>query len=121
MIEERVTATPEAMESLDKLKQEIGPIMFYQTGGCCDDNLPICFKLDEFIAGQNDVLFGKVNGIPVYVDSRLFDVWENVQLILDIAKGESVEFSIAPGHDLHFVTKSRMITFDLSLDSSSSL
>ena len=32
----RVTATPAALELIEELKAEHGPVMFHQSGGCCD-------------------------------------------------------------------------------------
>ncbi len=112
MTGERVTATPEAREAIQRLKREVGPIMFYQPGGCFDGSLPICFKLVEFIIGENDIFLGKVDGTPVYIDSRQYEEWKNTQLVLDVAPGESVGFSIAAGDNLHFVTKSNFMKAD---------
>lgn len=86
--------------------------MFYQSGGCCDGSLPICFRFGEFILGDNDILLGKLGETPVYIDYRQYDVWKNTQLILDVAPGEPEGFSIAAGEGMHFVTRSNIKKLD---------
>ena len=34
----RVTATPAALEFISALKTKYGPLLFFQSGGCCDGN-----------------------------------------------------------------------------------
>ena len=114
-MEERVTATPEAKKAIERLKAKIGPIMFYHSGGCFDGSLPICFRLGEFITGDNDILLGRIDGTPVYIDKSQHEVWKNNQLVLDVASGEPEIFSIAAGDHLRFVTRSRTIRLDFAL------
>lgn len=109
----RVTATEAAVKSIARLRRNVGPILFYQTGECCDDCPPICFKLMEFIKGDNDVLLGKVMGTPVYVDGDHFDQWKDSQLIIDVENGKPVEFSLAAGNSTHFVTRTRFLRIDI--------
>lgn len=90
--------------------------MFYQSGGCCDGSLPICFKLGEFIIGENDILLGRIDDTPVYIDNRQYEVWKNSQLILDVAKGEPQGFSIGAGDNLHFVTKSKIMKLEFIVE-----
>lgn len=97
---------------MERLKEDVGPIMFYQSGGCCDGSLPICFKLDEFITSDNDILLGRIDDIPIYIDNRQYEVWRNSQLIIDVAPGDPEGFSIAAGDNLHFVTKSKIVNLE---------
>lgn len=41
---ERVKATAETYELLNKLKAKHGPVMFHQSGGCCDGSSPMCYE-----------------------------------------------------------------------------
>jgi uncharacterized protein (DUF779 family) len=75
---------------------ERGPIMFFQSGGCCDGSLPICFDDGEFTIGGHDVCLGSVGGSPFYIDHRQFGAWAGTQLILDVGAGEPEGFSLAP-------------------------
>jgi len=82
----RIVATPEAVDAIKALVSERGPVMFYQSGGCCDGSLPICFDDGELKIGDRDVLMGEVSGCAFYIDARQFAVWSHTQLILDVGK-----------------------------------
>jgi uncharacterized protein (DUF779 family) len=106
----RVVATPAALEAIAQLVAERGPVMFFQSGGCCDGSLPMCFADGEFVIGSHDVLLGEVGGCPFYIDARQYQVWKHTQLILDVGVGEPEGFSLAAGEDRHFVILSRVFT-----------
>src|SRR6185369_10532948 len=44
----RVSATQAALQLIHKLQAEHGPLLFHQSGGCCDGSSPMCFPRDEF-------------------------------------------------------------------------
>ncbi|MGO9342491.1 MAG: DUF779 domain-containing protein [Acidimicrobiales bacterium] len=106
----RVVATPAALEAIAQLVLEQGPVMFFQSGGCCDGSLPICFADGEFVIGPHDVRLDDVGGCAFYIDARQFQVWKHTQLILDVGEGEPEGFSLAAGEDLHFITRSKVFT-----------
>ncbi|MGB7981533.1 MAG: DUF779 domain-containing protein [Candidatus Nanopelagicales bacterium] len=105
-----VVAAPAALDAIAALVAERGPVMFFQSGGCCDGSLPMCFADGEFVIGDHDVLLGAVGGAPFYIDSRQYEVWKHTQLILDVANGEPEGFSLAAGDDQHFITRSQVCT-----------
>ena len=43
----QVTATAEAVALIEKLKAANGPLIFHQSGGCCDGSAPMCYPKDE--------------------------------------------------------------------------
>jgi uncharacterized protein (DUF779 family) len=106
----RVVATPAALEAIAQLVAERGPIMFFQSGGCCDGSLPMCFADGEFVIGNHDVRLGEVGGCPFYIDVRQFQVWKHTQLILDVGIGEPEGFSLAAGEGRHFIIRSKIFT-----------
>lgn len=106
--EPAVVATPVAIEAIARLVAERGPVMFFQSGGCCDGSLPMCFAEGEFVVGDHDVWLGHVGGAPFYIDHRQYEVWKHTQLILDVSAGEPEGFSLAAGDDQHFITRSRV-------------
>jgi uncharacterized protein (DUF779 family) len=106
----RVVATPAALEVIAQLVAERGPVMFFQSGGCCDGSLPMCFAEGEFKIGSHDVRLGEVGGCPFYIDARQYQVWKHTQLILDVGEGEPEGFSLAAGEDRHFIIRSRVFT-----------
>jgi uncharacterized protein (DUF779 family) len=59
-----VIVTPEAEKVTEQLRAEHGPLMFHQSGGCCDGSAPMCFNQEQFRLGANDVLLGEIAGCP---------------------------------------------------------
>ena len=104
----RVIATPAAEAAIRDLVAQRGKLMFFQSGGCCDGSLPICFDLGEFVLNDRDVLLGDVGGCPFYIDHRQFEAWKHTQLILDVSDGLPEGFSLPAGDHGHFVTHSRL-------------
>ena len=48
----RVALTADALQLLRKLWEVHGPLMFHQSGGCCDGSSPMCFPAGEFATGD---------------------------------------------------------------------
>lgn len=103
-----VVATPAALEAIARLAAQRGPVMFFQSGGCCDGSLPLCFAAGEFLVGDHDVRLGEVGGMPLYIDHRQYETWKHTQLILDVGEGDPEGFSLAAGEGKHFITRSRV-------------
>ena len=108
----RVHATGAALEAIARVVADVGPVMFFQSGGCCDGSLPLCFRDGEFIVGDLDVKLDTVGGCPFYIDHRQFEVWKHTQIILDVSDGEPEGFSLAAGPEQHFVIRSRVFDAD---------
>jgi uncharacterized protein (DUF779 family) len=66
----------------------------------------MCFQAGEFIVGDVDLLLGEIEGCPFYIDFRLYEAWNEAELILDVAPGDPEEFSLGPGDGTHFVVRS---------------
>ncbi|RKJ52388.1 DUF779 domain-containing protein, partial [Butyricicoccus sp. 1XD8-22] len=64
---ERVIATEEALALIEKLKEQHGPVMFHQSGGCCDGSSPMCYPEGDLILGNQDVLMGEIGGAKFYM------------------------------------------------------
>jgi len=105
---ERVVATSTALGAIARLVEKCGPMMFFQSGGCCDGSLPMCFEDGEFVIGVHDVLLGYVGGCPYYIDGRQYEAWKNTQLILDVGDGAPEGFSLPAGTDTHFIIRSKV-------------
>ena len=104
----RVVATEAALEAIRRLQGQRGPIMFFQSGGCCDGSLPMCFDDGELLVGDDDVLLGRVGGAAFYIDHRQWETWKHTRLTLDVAPGEPEGFSLAAGVEAHFVIASEV-------------
>lgn len=104
---DKVTATPEAMAFLAEIVADHGPVLFHQSGGCCDGSSPMCYPRDEFRIGEGDVLLGRLaDDTPVYIGGAQFEVWKHTDLILDVVPGRGGMFSLDNGRERRFLTRS---------------
>jgi len=106
----QVTATPAALQLIDELKAAHGPLMFYQSGGCCEGSAPMCFPLGEFRIGSRDVQLGEIAGSPFYISAPQFEYWKHTQLIIDVVPGFGAAFSLEGPGGLQFLTRSHVFT-----------
>lgn len=108
----RILATPEAEAVIDQLKGRFGPLMFHQSGGCCDGSSPMCFEEGEFKVGESDVLLGEVHGCPFYMSKDQYEYWKHTQLTLDVTKGRGSSFSLEIPMGIRFMIRSRLFTME---------
>ncbi len=106
----RVLATPATLELIEKLKAKHGPLMFHQSGGCCDGSAPMCYPRDEFLTGDSDVQLGEIGGCAFYMSRAQFEYWQHTQLIIDVVPGRGGMFSLEGPEGLRFLTRSRLFT-----------
>lgn len=107
---ERVIATDEALQLMEKLKAIHGPLMFHQSGGCCDGSSPMCYPLGEFRTGDSDILLGKIGEAPFYMGKDQYEYWKHTQLIIDVVDGRGGMFSLEGPEGKRFLTRSRIFT-----------
>jgi len=105
---ERVLATPAALELLATLVAQHGPVLFHQSGGCCDGSAPMCFPINEFMVGSSDVKLGTIGDAPFYMSESQFAYWQHTQLIIDAVPGNGGMFSLERPTGLRFLTRSRL-------------
>src|SRR5262249_41715526 len=74
---DKVTATAAALELLAEIVADHGPVLFHQSGGCCDGSSPICYPQSEFLIGDNDVKLGEIGGAPFYISRSQYEVWKH--------------------------------------------
>ena len=109
---DRVLATDATLELIENLQRIHGPLMFHQSGGCCDGSAPMCYAAGEFRVGGNDVKLGQIGGCDVYMDADQFDYWKHTQLIIDVVPGRGHGFTLEAPEGLRFLTRSRVFTDD---------
>jgi len=107
---ERVIATDAALDLIELLKGKHGPLMFHQSGGCCDGSSPMCYPEGDLIIGDQDVLLGKIGEVPFYMNKSQFDYWKHTQLIIDVVVGRGGMFSLEGVEGKRFLTRSRAFT-----------
>jgi len=106
----RIISTDKAAELIVKLEEMHGPLMFHQSGGCCDGSQPMCFSEGEFKTGSSDVCLGIINGCRFYMSRDQFEYWRHTQLILDVTPGRGSSFSLEIPLGVRFYIRSRVFT-----------
>lgn len=93
---------------MDRLARKHGPLMFHQSGGCCDGSSPMCYPRGEFLVGDQDVLLGTLGDTPFYMSRSQFEYWKHTQLTLDVVPGRGGQFSLDNPEGLRFLIRSRV-------------
>jgi uncharacterized protein (DUF779 family) len=106
----QVEATPAALALIEQLKHKHGPLMFYQSGGCCDGSSPMCYPAGDFYLGDQDLLIGTLAETPFYISRPQFEYWKHTQLILDVVPGRGGMFSLEGPEGVRFLIRSRVFT-----------
>ena len=103
----RIAATDSASAEIVRLKAEHGPLLFSQSGGCCDGSSPMCFRDGELLLGPNDLRLGEVDGCPFYIDAEQYERWKRPALVLDVGAGAGSGMSLEELHGVHFLVTPR--------------
>lgn len=112
----RVDVTEEAADMLGRLFRDNGPLMFHQSGGCCDGSSPMCYPDGEFLVSESaDVLWGVldvvgVGRIPVYMSAPQFEYWKHTHLTIDLVPGRGAGFSLEAPTGYRFMIRSRLLS-----------
>ncbi|GAA5074378.1 hypothetical protein HNP84_009502 [Thermocatellispora tengchongensis] len=108
---ERVALTPAAEELVRRLEERHGPVMFHQSGGCCDGSSPMCYPRGEFRVGGVDVLLGHVaGGTPFWMSADQYAYWRFTHLTVDVVPGRGSGFSLEAPEGVRFLLRSRLFT-----------
>jgi hypothetical protein len=106
--------TPAAAELLARLQDRHGPVMFHQSGGCCDGSSPMCYPCGDFLVGDRDVLLGVLDvggeGIAVWISGPQYEVWKHTQLVIDVVPGRGGGFSLEAPEGVRFLSRGRVYT-----------
>jgi len=108
----RVIATDAALALIETLTKKHGPLMFHQSGGCCDGSAPMCYPQGDLIVGDHDKLLGEIGGMPFYISGSQFEYWKHTQLIIDVVPGRGGMFSLEGPEGKRFLTRSRLLEDD---------
>ncbi|MET7452779.1 DUF779 domain-containing protein [Streptomyces sp. NPDC005574] len=110
-----VQLTPGAALLVRRLSETHGPLMFHQSGGCCDGSAPMCYPEGEFRTGDSDVLLAEldVEGVPepvgFWMSRSQYEVWSHTRLIVDVVAGRGSGFSLEAPEGVRFLTRSRVV------------
>ena len=113
----RVDVTPEAATFLVALTAQHGPLMFHQSGGCCDGSSPMCYPVGFFRVGAVDVHLGDlhvdgIDPIEVYMSRSQFEYWKWTHLTIDVVPGRGAGFSVESPEGKRFLIRSRLLVDD---------
>lgn len=107
---ERILITEKAKVIIDQLRDQHGPLMFHQSGGCCDGSSPMCFTVGELMLNETDIWLGNIHGCDFYMSHDQFEYWKHTQLTLNVTPGRGASFSLEIPLGLRFVIESRLFT-----------
>jgi len=107
---DRVSATDATVSLINELKEIHGPLLFHQSGGCCDGSAPMCFARGDFKVGSRDVFLGVINEQPFFMAEDQFSYWEHTHLIIDVVAGRGGMFSVEGPTGKRFLTRSRVFS-----------
>ena len=122
----RVAVTDAAAALLRRLTAQHGPLMFHQSGGCCDGSAPMCYPVGMFLTGPSDVKLGELDialdpstgsgqAIEVFISEAQFEYWKYTHLTIDVVPGRGAGFSVEGPTGNRFIIRSRMLS-DAELD-----
>lgn len=104
----RVSVTPAALEVIELLRRENGPLMFHQSGGCCDGSSPMCYPEGELLLDDSDIWLGRVAECDFYISRDQYEYWKHTQLTVDIVPGRGSSFSLEIPMGVRFLIRSRL-------------
>lgn len=112
----RVALTTGAAELLLLLWDRHGPLMFHQSGGCCDGSAPMCYPAGDFLTGPADVLLGvfTLPGDPAtaelefWMSREQFAYWRHTLLTVDVVEGRGSGFSVEAPEGKRFLVRSAL-------------
>ncbi|MCM0674950.1 DUF779 domain-containing protein [Micromonospora phytophila] len=111
-----VTLTPAAAELIRSLRGQHGPLMFHQSGGCCDGSAPMCYPAGEFRTGGSDVLLASLvlDGVPepveFWISVSQWALWKHTTLTVDVVPGRGSGFSLEAPEGVRFLIRSQLAT-----------
>jgi len=117
----RVALTAVSVELLRKLWAQHGPLMFHQSGGCCDGSAPMCYPAGEFLTGDSDILLGRFDigtgGEPqpleFWMSKEQFNYWSHTHLTVDVVPGRGSGFSVESPEGKRFLIRSTLMDWDV--------
>ncbi|MFC9983078.1 DUF779 domain-containing protein [Microbacterium keratanolyticum] len=110
----RVAVSGDAAALLRQLALQHGPLMFHQSGGCCDGSAPMCYPVGMFLTGPSDVNLGALDvgldaAVDVFMSEAQFEYWKYTHLTIDVVPGRGAGFSVESPTGHRFITRSRML------------
>ncbi|MGO4596800.1 DUF779 domain-containing protein [Terrabacter sp. 2RAF25] len=112
----RVDLTGEAADLLRRLTGIHGPLMFHQSGGCCDGSSPMCYPAGDFITSEADVHLADLHvdrvraPIGFWMSVSQYAYWKHTHLTVDVVLGRGSGFSVEAPEGVRFLIRSRLFS-----------
>lgn len=106
----RVALTKAASNLIATLKEKHGPLMFHQSGGCCDGSQPMCFEKGDFKIGGSDIKIGEIADCEFFMSKDQYEYWKHTHLTIDVIPGRGSSFSLEIPLGFRFIVQSRLFT-----------
>ena len=106
----RVAVTPAAIKVIEQLREEHGPLMFHQSGGCCDGSSPMCYPEGDLMLDDSDIWLGQISGCDFYISRDQYEYWKHTKLTIDVVPGRGSSFSLEIPLGVRFLIRSRLFT-----------
>jgi uncharacterized protein (DUF779 family) len=101
----RITATPAALDELERLRAQHGDLVVHLSAGCCDGSSPMCLSAAALPPGPGDRIVGAVGPTRVVIAADLDERWGRPSFALDVAPGAAGGFSLEGLDDVHFLLR----------------
>ncbi|MET3804305.1 uncharacterized protein (DUF779 family) [Nakamurella sp. UYEF19] len=114
----RIGLTEAAARLLLKMTDRHGPLMFHQSGGCCDGSSPMCYPDGDFLTGDADIHLGDLpvpgleRPVPFWMSVAQYEYWKHTYLTVDVVPGRGSGFSVEAPEGVRFMIRSRLMTDD---------
>ena len=108
----RVGVTDAARALIEQLRKAHGPLMFHQSGGCCDGSAPMCFPVGEFKLGSVDEKVGEIAGCEFWMDREQFRRWKHTRWTVDVVPGRGASFSLEIPLGVRFIIRSALCAIE---------
>lgn len=114
----RVALSERALDLLRLLWRRHGPLMFHQSGGCCDGSSPMCYPAGELVTSAADVQLGIFDialagetprEIGFWMSTEQFGYWSHTHLTVDVVTGRGAGFSVEAPEGVRFLIRSDLM------------
>ena len=114
----RVALSEKALDLLRRLWRMHGPLMFHQSGGCCDGSSPMCYPAGDFLTSAADVHLGTFDialagedarPIDFWMSAEQFEYWSHTHLTVDVVPGRGSGFSVEAPEGVRFLIRSDLM------------
>lgn len=111
-LKQEVKATEAALCLIAEIVAEHGPVIFHQSGGCCDGSSPMCSADGDLLLVERDVQLGEIGGAPFYIGGDQYERWKHTRLTIGVVEGNGGMFSLDNGRGKRFITRSELCEVD---------